>query len=250
MASKVKLSKEDNQFVEKIWNKAGKAINQYEMIGEDDEIMVAVSGGKDSLALLEILATRRNWLPINYTIHAVHIITQDVPYVIDKVWLSDFCKDLNVHLHFVETYAGIEEKSGKKKPCFICSWNRRKELFRITEKLGIKKLATGHHLDDALETLFINMAYHGTMTSIPPTLSMFDGALQMIRPLILLTDAELKRYAEIKGFKSLKQPCPYEDTTMRTTARKLVDQFDAVHKKARFNLFKSMSNIDTEYLPW
>ncbi|MBS2098749.1 tRNA lysidine(34) synthetase [Carboxylicivirga linearis] len=242
-------SKKQKQYtVQKIRQTVGKAINQYNMIEADDHILVAVSGGKDSLALLEILSCRRKALPIHYHIHAAHVITEDVPYQIDVDWLSDFCNKLDVKLHLIHTKANLET-AGNKKPCFACSRNRRKELFKLTNELGIKKLAFGHHLDDAVETLVMNMAQHANISSIPAQLEMFDGKIQVIRPLIFLTNSEMKHYALIMGFPSLKRECPYEDHTIRYKAREIVEQMTELNPKARINLFNSMNKIDFEYLP-
>lgn len=242
------MDKLDVTFINKVRLRAGKAINQYQMIKDNDTILVAVSGGKDSLSLLDILSYRRKHLPIHYTLHAAHIITEDVPYEIDVDWLQSFCVSLDVTLHIVRTRANLE-RSGNNKPCFLCSRNRRKELFKLATDLGISTLAFGHHLDDAIETLVMNMAQHANISSIPPTLSMFEGDIIAIRPLILLADAELKRYSQLRGFVSLKKECPYEELTIRKTAREIINQMTQINPKARFNLFHSMSNIDMEYLP-
>ncbi len=244
----LETKKERQYYVQKVRQTVGKAINQYGMIKEDDQVMVAVSGGKDSLALLEILSIRRRSLPIHYQLHAAHIITEDVPYQIDVKWLKTFCEQLDVKLHLVHTKANLETAS-KKKPCFACSRNRRKELFKLTNDLGIKKLAFGHHLDDAVETLVMNMAQHANISSMPAKLDMFNGKIQVIRPLILLTNEEMRNYANIMGFQSLKRDCPYEDHTIRKKARDIVDAMTKINPKARINLFNSMKNIDMEYLP-
>ncbi|MCU4162534.1 tRNA lysidine(34) synthetase [Carboxylicivirga caseinilyticus] len=242
-------NKKQKQYtVQKIRQTVGKAINQYNMISADDQIMVAVSGGKDSLALLEILSSRRKALPIHYHLHAAHVITEDVPYQIDVEWLKEFCDGLDVTLHLIYTKANLET-AGNKKPCFACSRNRRKELFQLTNELGIKKLAFGHHLDDAVETLVMNMAQHANISSIPAQLDMFDGKIKVIRPLIFLTNNEMKHYADILGFPSLKRECPYEDHTIRYKARAIVEQMTEMNPKARINLFNSMNKIDFEYLP-
>ncbi|WP_075591049.1 tRNA lysidine(34) synthetase [Labilibacter marinus] len=242
------MQKADKSFFRKIINLSGKAINQYKMIEANDRVLVAVSGGKDSLSLLDILVERRKFLPIDYEIHAIHVITDDVPYEIDKDFLARFCIELDVTLHLITTHAGIEEKSDKK-PCFTCSWNRRKELFDFARKNGFKKVAFGHHLDDAIETLMMNMLMHANISSIPGKLSMFNGDIEVIRPLIFLTNAEMIRYSEMKEFVSLKKECPYEDHTMRYATRQMIHQFEKLNPQARINLFKSMSNIDEEYLP-
>jgi tRNA(Ile)-lysidine synthetase-like protein len=243
-----KLNKQEQNFIQKVRQTAGKAINTYKMIEADEQVVVAVSGGKDSLALLEILSVRRKYLPIEYELHAAHVITENVPYQIDTEWLTEFCNKLNITLHLVHTRANLET-AGNKKPCFACSRNRRTELFKLCNQLGIKKLAFGHHLDDTIETLIMNMAMHANISSIPASLSMFDGKIHVIRPLILLTNDEMKRYAELLGFPSLKQECPYEDHTIRKKARDIIEQMTNINPKARFNIFNSMSNIDMEYLP-
>ncbi len=240
--------KQDKAHISKVTRMVGKAINQYQMIEANEKVLVAVSGGKDSLALLEVLSERRKKLPITYELHAVHVITEDVPYEIDVNWLQDFCNGLNVKLHLIRTKANLET-AGAKKPCFACSRNRRKELFKLSEELGIQKLAFGHHLDDAIETLVMNMAHHANISSIPAVLNMFDGKIKAIRPLIFLTNDELLKYSQIKGFISLKKECPYEDHTLRNKARLIIGDMLKLNPKARFNIFNSMKNIDLEYLP-
>ena len=225
-----------------------KAINQYEMIADGDKVLAAVSGGKDSLVMLEALAAFKKFKTINFEIEAIHIDVEDVGYLVDTQFLSDYAKKLGVKMHFKTIKAGLE-KRGKKAPCFVCSWHRRKTLFEFAKNNGFKKLAMGHHLDDAVETLMINMAYHGHISSLPGKLKMFSGAMYLIRPLILLTDKDTREFANIRNFTKLKQPCPFEDTTKRVTARKLIEQLEAIHPKARFNLFNSMKNIDEKYLP-
>lgn len=242
-----KFLKADKNYLRKIIYLSGKAINQYKMVEHGDKILVAVSGGKDSLSLIDILVERRKFLPIDYELHAVHVITKDVPYAIDIDFLTGYCASHNVFLHFITTYAGLKEQS-EKKPCFTCSWNRRKVLFDFARKNEFKKMALGHHLDDAIETLLMNMFAHGNISSIPASLSMFDSSIEVIRPLIYITNAEMIRYASIKQFVSLKKECPYEDLTLRLSTRKIINELEALHPKARINLFKSMKNIDMDYL--
>ncbi len=242
------MQKAEKNYLRKVIKRSGDAINQHQMIKDGDKLLVAVSGGKDSLSLLDILSERRKFLPISYELHAIHIITEDVPYEIDKVFLNEFCDQLDVHLHIITTYAGIQDKPNKK-PCFTCSWNRRKELFEFAQKHNFYKIAFGHHLDDAIETLMMNMVMHANISSIPPTLSMFNGEITIIRPLIYNTNTEMAEYARIKEFASLKRECPYEDHTYRNHARQWISQFEELNTQARINLFKSMSHIDNEYLP-
>ena len=242
------LSKYQKRHIEYVKNKVAKAIMDYKMIENGDRVLVAVSGGKDSLVMLETLAAFKNYGLVNYDLEALHVNVTDVPYQLDNIFLEEYCNQLGIKINIENVEADIENR-GKKAHCFVCSWHRRKTLFRFTSKNGFQKLAMGHHLDDAVETLLINMAYHGNISSLPGILSMFDGALSLIRPLILLTNKDTSEFARIRQYPSLKEPCPFENTTKRTTARELVRQLEAIHPKARFNLFNSMGNIDEEYLP-
>ncbi len=242
------ISKTEKNFLRKIIKLSGNAINHYDMIKHGDKVLVAVSGGMDSLSLLDILSERRKFLPINYELHAIHIITDDVPYEIDQNYLINFCQKRDVTPHFITTHAGIEEKKDKK-PCFSCSWNRRKELFNFALENDFSKLALGHHMDDANETLIMNMLMHGNISSIPAILEMFNKKLLVIRPLIYITNKEVKEYARIKQFVSLRKECPFEDHTLRNTARQFINQFEKINPQARINIFKSMNNIDEDYLP-
>jgi len=245
---KTELSKYQKRHIEYVKNKVAKALMDYKMVNKGDKILAAVSGGKDSLVMLEALAAVQKFDFVDFEVEALHIDVKDVPYSVDKDFLKDFCKKLDVKISFVSLEADIEDR-GKKSPCFVCSWNRRKALFNYTNDNGFQKLALGHHLDDAVETLVINMAYHGNIASMPGKLNMFDGTFHLIRPLILLTNKDTSEFANIRNYPPLKQPCPFEDTTKRTTARKLIQQLENIHPKARLNLFKSMGNIDAEYLP-
>ena len=238
----------ENRHIEYVKNRVAKAIMEFGLIDQGDKVMVAVSGGKDSLVLLSALAAFRKYQKIDFHLEAIHIEVEDVPYEADRDFLQHYTESLDVPFHFIEIKADIENR-GKKAPCFVCSWHRRKKLFEFTKENGFQKLALGHHMDDAVETLLMNMAYHGHISSLPARLKMFNGALHLIRPLILLTDKDTRRFANMMQFPELLTDCPYADTTKRTTARKLIETLQEIHPKARQNIFRSMVNIDEEYLP-
>jgi tRNA(Ile)-lysidine synthase TilS/MesJ len=136
-----------------------------------------------------------------------------------------------------------------KTPCFVCSWHRRKRLFDLTRQLDCNKLALGHHMDDAIETVMMNMIYHGSISSLPAKLKMFNGRVYLIRPLIELMQKEMLHIAQLKGYPKLKKECPYNDATRRTSMRRLIDGIEDMNHLARKNLFRSMGNINSEYLP-
>jgi len=192
-----KLSIYQKRHVEFVNNKVAKAVMDYGLIDSGDSVLVAVSGGKDSLVLLEALASFKRYGFVDFNIEAIHINIEDIPYSVDKEFVIELCQNIDVKINFLSIKSNIEDR-GKKAPCFVCSWHRRKALFRYAKEHGFQKLALGHHMDDAVETLLINMAYHGNISSLPAKLSMFDGVINLIRPLILLTDKDSREFANIK----------------------------------------------------
>ena len=231
-----RLSQYQKRHIQFVNNKVAKSIVDNELINKDDKVLVAVSGGKDSLVLLEALSTLRRYDFLDYELEAIHIDVEDVPYKVSNELLEKLCVNLDVKIRFVTIEANLEETENKS-PCFVCSWHRRKALFTYAEKHGFHKLAMGHHMDDAVETLLINMAYHGNISSLPAKLSMFNDAVAIIRPLILLTNKDTQEYANIRNYPKQTNSCPYEDQTKRQTARELLHQMKSIHPKATKNIF-------------
>ena len=184
------IPKVNSVFMSNTRKRVGKAIYEYELIKENDSVLIAVSGGKDSLFLLESLALQRKNIPFKFDLKAIHIEINDKPYEIDKLFLEKLCDKYNIPLYFKSIEVGDLSKS-KKGPCFTCSWNRRKALFNAVKEYGCNKLALGHHMEDAIETLLLNMSHHGNISSIPPELEMFKGEFVIIRPLILLEEEKI-----------------------------------------------------------
>lgn len=241
--------KQDKLFTRDFFRKVGKAIHDYNLIEAGDRILVGVSGGKDSLALLEVLAQRAKDPKQDYTIVAAHIDVANVEYEVDASYLQAFCDRLGVA--FVHRRISVDmEKDPKKPACFVCSWHRRKMLFDIAKEYRCAKLALGHHRDDAVESLLMSMIFNGTMSSMPPRLEMFERTFTLIRPLIYVSNDETKRYAEMRQFKKQKKYCPYEKATNRDAVSKLIDQMTTLSPHARNNIFAAMQNVRKDYLPW
>lgn len=230
------------------FRKAGKAIYDYNLIEDGDKILVGVSGGKDSLALLEVLALRARDPKNNYKVVAAHIGVENVAYEVDFNYIKELCDRLGVLLVH-RTIQSEVWKDSKKPACFVCSWNRRKELFQIAKEYECNKLALGHHRDDAIESLLMSMMFNGTIASMPPRLSMFDGTFTLIRPFIYLTNEETLQYAAFRQFKKQKKNCPYEKATTRGAVGDLIKQMEQLSPHVRGNLFAAMKNIQAEYLP-
>lgn len=233
--------------VKKLESKVNKAIYGHNLISDGDSVMVGISGGKDSFALLDLLASRRRVLPINFELHACHVQALDMNYRADVKFMKDYCKQHNITFHLKDITVDYDPED-RKPACFICSWKRRKMLFTSTREANCNKLALGHHLDDAIETLLMNMINHSQICSIPPSLSMFNGEIQLIRPLTLCLDKELKKYSLVKEFPDEISRCLYHKETHRTAIREIIDQMEKLNRDTRENIYRSMQNIFDEYI--
>ncbi len=240
--------KKEQKLRDRIVRIAGKAINKYALIKKEQRVAVAVSGGKDSYVLLESLALRKNHLPIDYTLLALHVHVENTGYRIDAGYLQSFCDKLKVPLH-VRSITPDFAKDNKKSPCFICSWHKRKVLFSMVRELECTALALGHTMDDAVETLLMNMIYNATIGSMPPKLSMFNGEFDIIRPLYLVPETVINEYSMVRGFPGELSHCEYSEKNRREDIRGLMNSIEKLYKKGKNNIFHSMSHIDTDYLP-
>jgi tRNA(Ile)-lysidine synthase TilS/MesJ len=233
--------------VKKLEGKVNRTIYSYGLIEDGDRVMVGLSGGKDSYSLLDLLVSRRRDLPIDFEIEACHVVATDMDYRADTDFMVRYCSANGVKMCFREIVVDYDP-SDRRPACFICSWKRRKMLFSTARENGCNKLALGHHLDDAIETLLLNMVHHSSISSIPPKLSMFDGELMLIRPLSTCLDKELRKYSQVKGFPPEVQRCQHENDTHRDAMRELIRLMERLNRDARENIYRSMGNIYGEYI--
>lgn len=240
--------KAEKLFMREFFRKAGKAIYDYGLIDAGDRILVGVSGGKDSLALLEVLALRARDPKQEYQVVAAHIAVENVAYEVDSEYIEEMCRQLGVAYIQRTICADVREDSGKPA-CFVCSWHRRKALFEIAKEQQCNKLALAHHRDDAVESLLMSMMFNGTIASMPPKLEMFDHTFTLIRPFIYLTNEETLQYAAYRQFKKQKKNCPYEQATRRNSVAEIIRRMEELSPHVKGNLFAAMKNIQTEYLP-
>jgi len=246
--SKTTEQLQSEKLFKKICRKMGTTIRDHSLIDEGDHLLVGLSGGKDSMILLEALVERSRAVPFDFKISAAHIEATGIGYEINREKLTSFCNRLNIPLHY-RTITPDLEKDTSKTACFICSWMRRKELFTLTKDLKCNKLALGHHRNDAVETLLMNMIYHGSISSLPYSLSMFEGRIQLVRPMMDLDERMLEEYAALNDLVKVEKSCPHEDSTQRENISQLLKQVENLHGKGPFNIFKSMDKIFEEYLP-
>ena len=225
-----------------------KACADYGLITDGDHILIGLSGGKDSLALVELLGKRAQIHVPRFEVTAVHVRVKERDYHSDLSYLEDFCSRVRVPLIVTDTEIG-EAKGKDKDPCFLCSWYRRKVLFDVAQELGCNKIALGHHKDDLVETLLMNLVFQGSIGTIPPLLQMEKMPIQMIRPLCLIEEKDIAEYAERSGYEQQVKLCPLEKVSSRAYMKELIKQLEKLNPNVRDSIFGAMENIKAEYLP-
>ena len=229
-------------------HRIGQAMHRYDMLADGDRVLIAVSGGVDSLVLVWLLNFWRRKAPINYEILAVYIDNGfdsqmgkkveeqlqeiDVPYQIER---TDFWEK-----------AAVAEEG--KSICYHCARLRRNRLFAIAEQENFNKMAFGHHKDDIIETFFINLLYAGNISTMIPNQKLFNGKLHLIRPMAFLEKEEIIHIADTLAIRPVKNPCPQDEDSKRQEARKIAASLSALHPNAKSNIFAALANIREEYL--
>ena len=214
-----------------------KAFVTYHLLEDGDYVLVGLSGGKDSLCLLEMLGKRAKIDQPKFRVEAIHVRMENISYETSTDYLEQFCKELDVPLHIVTTRF---EASDKKPPCFLCSWNRRKQLFNLAQELGCNKIALGHHQDDLLHTCLMNQFYQGRFDTMPALLKMRKMPLSIIRPLCMVEESDIRRYAELRGYEKQVKLCPYETASHRDDMRRLFEQIQRMNPEARHSLWNAI----------
>lgn len=232
----------------RIQKQFSRATKDYEMLHDGDKILVALSGGKDSLTLLQLMAERSRIYKPKISIVAAHVKMTNIPYSADATFLKDFCDGLGVELHILESCFDASTDK-RKSPCFLCSWNRRKALFTLAQEIGCNKIALGHNMDDFIETMLMNMTFQGTFSAMAPVMSMDKFPITIIRPLCLVNENDVEIYAKQQVFPPLKKNCPYENDSHRKTMKDLFANLENLNPEARYNLWGAMSNIQPSLLP-
>lgn len=232
----------------KVQQKVNKALKDYGMIEDGDVILIGLSGGKDSLALVEMLGARAKIFKPKFKVKAAHVTVDNIGYKSDIEYLHNFCEDSGVEF-IVENVSFAEDNINERSPCFLCSWNRRKALFEVAEREGCNKIALGHHQDDILETLLMNLIFQGAFSTMPPLLKMNKFDMTIIRPLTLVREIDLQTMALERGYHKQDKNCPYEKVSNRPLVREILERMEQLNPNAAGSLWGAMSNIQNEYLP-
>jgi tRNA 2-thiocytidine biosynthesis protein TtcA len=250
MNSPVAVSSEDRETERDLLRYVGKAIADFGLIAERDRILVALSGGKDSYALLLLLESMRRRAPIEFELVAVHLNQgqpghDEAPLV---AWLN--AHGFTHHVVREDTYTIVRQTiPDGRTPCSLCARLRRAILYRIADELGCTKIALGHHRDDAIETLLLNLFFAGKLASMPAHLTSDDGKHVVIRPLIYCPEASLAVMANRQGVPILPcNLCGSQPHAQRKQMKSLLDRLEQEHPHLRQTMLAALSNVQTSHL--
>ena len=241
---------EENKLEKKLCRLVGQAIGDFGMIEDGDKVMVCVSGGKDSYAMLDILMKLRERAPIHFEIVAVNLDQKQPNFPAET--LPNYLKGLGIEYHIEEqdTYSIVKRVIPEgKTTCGLCSRLRRGILYRVADELGATKIALGHHRDDILETLMLNMFYAGKLKGMPPKLRSDDGKHIVIRPLAYVPEKLLERYAGDMDFPIIPcDLCGSQPNLQRQVMKDMLRDWEKKHPGRVENLFRSMHHIVPSHL--
>ncbi|AJI94508.1 PP-loop family protein [Yersinia ruckeri] len=245
-----KESLEFNKLQKRLRRNVGNAIIDYSMIEENDVVMACMSGGKDSFAMLDILLGLKKVAPIKFEVVAVNL-DQKQPGFPEHI-LPEYFESLNIPYYIVDkdTYSVVKEKiPAGKTTCGLCSRLRRGTLYSFAEKIGATKIALGHHLDDIVETLFLNIFHGARLKAMPPKLRSDDGRNVVIRPLAYCREKDLIEYAEHKDFPIIPcNLCGSQENLQRQAIKSMLIEWDKKDPGRVESVFKSIQNVSPSQL--
>jgi tRNA 2-thiocytidine biosynthesis protein TtcA len=245
-----KIAHENNKLHKRLCRLVGQAIGDFNMIEDGDKVMVCLSGGKDSYALLDILMTLRERAPIHFDIVAVNLDQKQPNFPADI--LPAYLDKLGIpyHIENQDTYSIVKRLIPEgKTTCSLCSRLRRGILYRVADELGCNKIALGHHRDDILETFFLNMFFGGKIKGMPAKLVSDDGKHMVIRPLAYVKEEDTERYAEVKNFPIIPcDLCGSQENLQRKQIKNMLREWEKKHPGRVENIFSSLSTVVPSHL--
>jgi len=225
----------------------GKAMHDYGMLEESDKVLVAVSGGVDSLVLSWLLKDWKKKAPITYSLTFVYI---ENSYWQDAGATEPPSEKISRELKKIDLELLIEKSivAEQHLSCFSCAKARRKQLFELARNRGFTKIALGHHKGDLVETFFLNALYSGNISTMVPKQSLFEGRLHLIRPMAYLEKKEIQHIAKELGLQAVKNYCPFADHTRREKVREMLQSIYTDIPGAKKSVFAAMGNVRHDYL--
>lgn len=228
----------------------GQAIGDYRMIEQGDRVMVCLSGGKDSYTLLDVLLHLRKKAPVDFEVVAVNLDQGQPGFPTDV--LPRYLSGLGVPFDILtqDTYSVVKEKTPEgKTTCSLCSRLRRGILYGHARKIGATKIALGHHRDDILETLFMNMFFGARLKAMPPKLQSDDGSNVVIRPLAYVAEADIIRYAQARAFPVIPcNLCGSQENLQRKVIGEMLETWEREHPGRLHNILKSLTRVTPSHL--
>ena len=245
-----KIERESHKLEKRLCRQMGQAIVDYNMVEEGDKVMVCLSGGKDSYAMLDILQKMRQRAPVNFELVAVNL-DQKQPGFPEHV-LPEYLARTGVpfHIERQDTYSIVKDKIPQGKTmCSLCSRLRRGILYRVADELGATKIALGHHRDDILQTFFLNMFFGGKLKGMPPKLVSDDGRHIVIRPLAYVAEKDLVRWAEHRQFPIIPCTlCGSQENLQRKQVGAMLREWDQKHPGRVETMFAALQNVVPSHL--
>lgn len=239
-----------NKLHKRLRREVGRAIADFGMIGEGDRVMVCLSGGKDSYTLLDILANLQRAAPVRFELVPVHLDQKQPGYPAGV--MRDYLGGLGFEYHILEedTFSVVQELTPEgKTTCPVCSRLRRGILYACASRIGATRIALGHHLDDAVETLFLNLFYGGRMKSMPPKLLSDDGRHVVIRPLYYCRERDIARWAEHRSFPIIPcNLCGSQENLQRQVIKQMLQAWDREAPGRVQNIARGLANVVPSHL--
>ncbi len=229
----------------------GQAMHLYKMLQDGDRVIIAVSGGVDSLVLTWLLANWKKKAPINYELLAVHIDNGfGEPENRTSIKVGEQLERLSVPYLVEETDFGkkAQEAEDGKSTCYHCARQRRNRLFELAQEKDFSSIAFGHHKDDLLETFFLNLLYGGNLSTMVPRQDLFEGKMKIIRPMAFIDKIEVQEIAAALDLVPVKNPCPMDSDSKRQDVRSLLASLYDKNPSLKANIFSALSNVREGYL--
>jgi len=228
-----------------------KAIWQYRMFADHDRVLLAVSGGADSMALLYLLSQRLSIYARDLSLHAVYVdlgFGQDQDHRCER--MQAYSRQVQTPIEIIKTDIGpyAHSEANRENPCFLCTRIRRKHIFSTAEKLGCQKIVFGHHKDDIIETLLINMIFGREISTNPPLLRIKEGRFHLLRPFVFAGESLIKSFTHEYNIPFFSQDCPTDGHSQRQYVKSLLAELETRFPGARENIFFSMKKVKTDYL--